>query len=33
VIEQLMERIRSLEGEVETLRKALDGEKVKEERP
>ncbi len=32
-IEQLMERIRSLEGEVETLRKALDGENVKEERP
>ncbi|HEV8614690.1 MAG TPA: serine O-acetyltransferase [Methylomirabilota bacterium] len=32
-IEQLMERIRSLEGEVETLRKAVDPDKLKEERP
>jgi serine O-acetyltransferase len=32
-IEQLMERIRSLEGEVETLRKAVDPDKLKEDRP
>jgi hypothetical protein len=28
-IEQLMERLRALEGEVQSLRKGLDAEKVK----
>jgi serine O-acetyltransferase len=32
-IEQLMDRIRSLEGEIATLRKAVDADKLKEDRP